>query len=410
MSLPGNKTRFQVSSSSNAKNPARSLTLLPLLAILICCALYAAHFFFGGGREHLILDSWAYLGVSNGQPATVPFNTRILGPGVAALIAAVSGLSTSAVFRLMTPVALLLSLLAIRGMIRRRGGSPGWQAAVLVAFGSSLAVTFGFTPVVVDPILLMFVCLTLAALDSGRPALALVLACVATVTKEYGVLLGLVCSIHAYRRGFLRLATLALLLPAAGLLTLLIMRQSSEGIGFDSWPGYSSHLFLEYQLSVLRLRGPVAYSKLLYMWSWCGVWPVSVIAAYSFIARFIEKRKLSADEAGFGLVLASLPVLLFADWSRSLIVLVPFACIVATTNRLSEDRWFVFLLAIGGLATSLARPFHGDPRPPHLFTLSMTIISVIASLLMAAKLFRIAMVKASMQRRASLRPSFRRHA
>ena len=223
MSLPGNETRCQVSSSSNAKTPARSLTLLPLLAILICGALRPAHFLFGGGREHLILDSWAYLGISNGQPATVPFNTRILGPGVAALVAAVSGLSTSAVFKVLTPVALLTSLLAIRSMIARRGGSPEWQAAVLVAFGSSLAVTFGFTPVLVDPILLMLICLTLAALDSGRLVLAVGLACAATLTKEYGVLLGLVCSFSAYKRGSRRLASLALVLPAAGLLTVLAL-------------------------------------------------------------------------------------------------------------------------------------------------------------------------------------------
>ena len=346
----------------------------------------------------MILDSWAYLTIANGRQATVPFNSRILGPGVAALIAALSGLSSSAVFKLLTPAALLASLLAIRRMIVKRGGSSEWQAAVLVAFGSSLAVTFGYTPVLVDPILLMLICLTLAALDSDRLPLAVALACVATLTKEYGASLGLVCALHAYGRGFKRLASLALLLPAASLLIVLLLRQSGEGIGFGSWPTYSSHLLFEYQLSVVRLRGPAEYSKLLYMWSWCGVWPVLVMAAYTFFSRFIEKRKLSADEVGFGVLLAGLPILLLGDWTRSLIVLVPFACIVATTSHLSRDRWFVLLVGIGGLATSLARPFHGDPRPPHLLTLSMTIISVIASLLVAALLFRFAMLKASTQR------------
>jgi hypothetical protein len=404
MSVPTNESRFKVSALSQADSSFRILSLLPFLAILICGGLYAAHFFFGGGREHLILDSWAYLDITNSRPATVPFNTRILGPGVAALIAAVSALPSSAAFKLLTPVTLLASLLAIRGMIGRRGGSPEWQAAVLVAFGSSLAVTFGFTPVLVDPILLMFICLTLAALDSGRLVLALTLACLATLTKEYGVLLGLVCSFHAYRRGVLRLASLALLLPPAGLLTLLLLRQSGDGIGFGSWPTYTSHFLFEYQLSVLRLRGPAEYSKLLYMGSWCGVWPVLVIAAGSFFSRVIEKRKLIADEVGFGLVLASVPILLLGDWSRSLIVLVPFACIVATPNRLSRDRWFSLLLALGGLSTALARPFHGDSRPSHLLTLSMTIISVIASLLLAARLFRFAMLKPGTPRVGSASP------
>jgi hypothetical protein len=282
-------------------------------------------------------------------------------------------------------------------MIVKRGGSPEWQAAVLVAFGSSLAVTFGFTPVLVDPILLMLICLTLAALDCRRLVVAVGLACAATLSKEYGVLLGLVCAFHAYRRGSWRLATLALLLPAASLLTVLLLRQSGEGIGFGTWPSYSSHLLFDYQLSVLRLRGPADYSKLLYMGAWCGVWPVLVIAAYSFFSRLIAKRELSANEVGFGVVLATLPILLLADWSRSLMVLVPFACIVATSNPLSRDRWFALLLAIGGLATSLARPFHGDPVPPHILTLSMTIISVIASLLIAARLFRFGMPKSGTQ-------------
>src|SRR4030095_9841535 len=103
MSVPANKSRFQVSALSQADNSVRSLSLLPFLAIMICGGLYAGHFFFGGGREHLILDSWADLGISNGQQASVPFNTRILGPGVAALIAAVSGLPSSVAFKLLTP-------------------------------------------------------------------------------------------------------------------------------------------------------------------------------------------------------------------------------------------------------------------------------------------------------------------
>src|SRR5262249_27600306 len=156
----------------------------------------------GGGSAHRILDSSAYLQISNGEQVSVPFNTRIVTPLLARLIASVAGLSPSAAFQVLTPITLLASLLLLSEAIRKRGGSATWQAGVLLAFGCSLAVTFGYTPVLADPMLLLLVCLTIAALDAGHLAVALSLACLAALTKEYGVVLGLVWSSHAYRRGF----------------------------------------------------------------------------------------------------------------------------------------------------------------------------------------------------------------
>ncbi|MFY9555698.1 MAG: hypothetical protein WAV47_13375 [Blastocatellia bacterium] len=378
---------------------------LPLIAVVMCSVVYAAHFFLGGGRNHLILDSFAYLQLTQHQQASVPFNTRISTPFLAALIGSVTGLSTSAAFQLLTSAALLASLLLLRGIIRRRKGSPEWQGALLLAFGCSLAVTFGYTPVVVDPSLLLLTCLTIAALDTGHLPVALALACIATMTKEYGLLLGVVWSLHAYRQGLRKLACLGLVLPATALVILLVTRQSGLGIGFGSWPKFSSHLMLEYQWSVFRLRGPVAYAELIYMWSWCALWPTLFISISSLISRFRRREKMTGDELAFAVLLTALPILLLGDWSRNLIIMVPFACIVVTSHPLAKERYFVSLVAIGGLATALARPFHSEPSPSQTITLIMTIISVVSSLLAGVRLLRFASSKSSPQIETLNRPS-----
>jgi len=380
---------------------------LPWLALLVSVAVYAMHFVFGGGESHRILDSWAYLGMSNGEHAAVPFNTRIITPFLASLIAGVPGLSTSAAFKLLTPAALLASLLILRGVIRKHGGSAEWQAAVLLAFGCSLAVTFGYTPILVDPTLLLLTCLAIALLEAGHLLAALALACIAAMTKEFGLVLGLIWAVYAYRRGLRSVAYAGLIVPAATLLMLLLARQSSAGIGFPGWSAFASHLMFEYQLSVVRLRGPGDYAKLLYVWSWCGLWPLFFISISSLRSSLMKRATLRADQWGFALLLASLPVLLLGDWSRNLIILVPFASIVATKHPLMRDRYFVLLLAIGGLSTALARPFHSDQPPPPLISLGMTILSVISSILVATIIVRFAARKPNPELDSSIAQSAR---
>ena len=363
---------------------------LPLLAVLISAAVYAAHFFLGGGVNHRILDSWAYLGMAAGEQAAVPFETRIGTPFLAALITGATGLSPSAAFKLITPTALLASLLILRRLIRRRGGSAKWQAAVLLAFGCSLAVTFGYTPILVDPTLLLLTCLTIATLDAGYLPAALALACIAALTKEFGLILGPIWSIYAYRQGFRKFACAGLIAPVAALLIVLFARQSSAGVGFPGWSTFASHLVFEYQLSVFRQRGPGDYAKLVYMWSWCAIWPVFFISTSNILSRFMKRAQVSADQIGFAVLLASLPVLLLGDWGRNLIILVPLVCIVATAHPLARDRRFVLLLAVGGLSTALARPFHSETPPPYLLTLVMTIVSVASSVAIGMILVRYA--------------------
>src|SRR5262249_18565791 len=163
--------------------------LIPWLAVMVSSSVYTAHSFWGAGSSHRILDSWAYLEISASQSAGVPFDIRILVPWLAAHIASFSGFSVSSAYNLLTSLALLGSLLIVRQLLAKRGSSWQWQTAVLLAFGCSLAVTFGYTPILVDPFLLLVTCLTIVTLDGGKLIVALALTCVAVLTKEFGLFL-----------------------------------------------------------------------------------------------------------------------------------------------------------------------------------------------------------------------------
>ena len=368
-------------------NQSQLRKVLPWLAILISCVLYAAHFFLGGGINHFILDSAAYLQVASGEPSGVPFDIRILTPFSSALIARVSGISIPAAFQLLTPSVLFASLLILRRCIKKRDGSPEWQAAVLLAFGCSLAVTFGYTPILVDPTLLLIVCITVSALDSGRLLLALALACLAVFTKEFGLFLGIVWSLYVYRLGYRRLALAGLTAPIATLLILLVVRHSDVAGTFIGWRPYAFHYLFDYQLMVLRLRGPMSYTKLLYMGAWCGIWPVLLVATLGIRSRSVQSAVSDVFRIGLFISLLCLPLLLLGDWSRNLIVVVPFASVVASGHPLARDRHFVLLLATGGLSTALARPFHGEPQAIAVL-LPITAVSVISAGIMLFKLFQ----------------------
>lgn len=368
-----------------------STKLLPSIAILVSCLFYTAHLFFGGGNEHLILDSWAYLQISSGQSAGVPFDVRILVPWLTAQMAGVTGLSISTAYNLLTSLALLGSLLVLKERLTRRGSSWQWQAAILLAFGCSLAVTFGYTPILVDPFLLLVTCLTILALDNGKLFVGLALTVVAVLTKEFGLFLAPVWSIYVYRRGFRRFALFGLVAPVATFVILLLSRHSNATFVFSGWKPYTFHYLFDYQLSVLRLRGSMSYVKLLYMGAWCGLWPTLLVASMCIKPRAVRSFGLDVYRIGWVISLLCLPLLLLGDWSRNLIVLVPFASVLAASHPLAGDRYFVGLVAIGGLATALARPFHGDSPTPLILVLIVTGLSLISSLMIATKIVRFAM-------------------
>jgi len=354
------------------------------LAVIVSISAYVAHSFWGGGSQHRILDSFAYLQISAGQSAGVPFDIRILVPWLAANIAIFTGLSISAAYNLLTSLALLGSLLILKQILTERGSSWQWQTAVLLAFGCSFAVTFGYTPILVDPFLLLVTCLTVVALDRRKLAAALVLSCLAVLTKEFGLFLVPVWALYTYRLGYRKSACVGMLAPIAIFVVVVLVRHSDAPAVFPGWKPYAYHYLFDYQLSVLRLRGLSSYLKLLYMGAWCGLWPTLLLGAFCILDR---SDRLAADvyRIGLAVLLISLPILLPGDWSRNLIVLVPFSSIVAAKHPLARDRYFVGLIAIGGLTTALARPFHGEPLPAGL-TISMMAFSLISSVMIVIKL------------------------
>jgi hypothetical protein len=362
--------------------------MLPGLAISSSVLLYALHFFVGGGQARLIKDSYNYLSMSQGELPGTPFNTRIVGPLMARVIADIAGTSHHTAFQILTFLSIVATLLVLRKLISEQGGSPEWQAAVLLTLGCGLAATFGYIPVMADPLLLLVACCTLLALHRGQLAFAIGLAALAALTKEYGVLLGLPVSVVAYRRGRRSVALIAAVLPMFSLLCATLQPADSSGIGFQSWGSFTIAMF-GYHSSLFKLRGPSEYPKLLYMWSWSVLWPCLAIAFGIVLSRLRNRDKLGDHEISFLVILAALPILLLGDWGRSLLIAVPFGCVVATKHTLSTSNRFAALLAVGGLSTALARPFHSDPLPPKALTLTMIVISAASSILIGIKVLRL---------------------
>ena len=365
----------------------RKSRTLPWLALGAFGLLYCLHFFVGRGHARLITDSSAYLFMARGGHLSAPYNSRVFGPFIASLIASGLGVSVHVAFQILTPAALLTSLFLVRRLISKQGGSVYWQASVLLALGCAMAATFGYTPVMVDPLLLLLTCLTIVALDSGYFAVAITSATLAALTKEYGLLLGLASAIIAYRQGRGRVAFIGALSPAVALLIVTLIGSTSSGVGLIDWKTFVSAMF-GYHISLYRFRGAADYPKLLYMWSWSVLWPVLAIAAVIVVTRLRNHMTKTNHEVGFLLMLFVLPILLLGDWGRSLLIVVPFACVVATAHPLTKNPTFVALLALGGLSTALARPFHSEFPPPQALTVAMTVISIVSSLLIGVKILR----------------------
>lgn len=363
-------------------------TWLPWLAISVALVFFALHFFAGGGRNRLITDSYNYLSMSFGEPPGTPFNTRVAAPVIASVIASTTGASNHISFQILTFLAVIGSLVVLKQLLGEYGGSVQWQAAILLTLGCSLAATFGYVPVMADPLLLLLTCATILALKRDQVALAVVGAVLAALTKEYGLLLSLVASVVFYRRGRQKAAYLALILPVASFISVLSLPAGSSGHGFQSWRSFISAMF-GFQLSFFQYRGPAEYPKYLYMWSWSAVWPCLVLAFAFTLSIWRRRSRMQDHEVGFLVMLAAVPVLLLGDWGRSLLIVVPLACVVATSHRLAKSTAFAGLVALGGLSTALARPFHSAPPPPSVLTLSMIAISVVSSILIGVKILRL---------------------
>ncbi len=349
--------------------------------------LYAIHFFPGGGHNHLINDSRAYIEISQGQPVGIPFNTRILQPLLASSISGLTAIESITAFQLLTAAELLLSLLLIASLLRRRNATGYWEAAVVLTLGCSLAATFGYVPVMADPLLLLLACLTIELLDRDRLILALGCCCLAALTKEYGVILGLCWLCHAYRKRRGVIAWAGASLPFIALLIALFVMPSAAiaRTGFSGWRAFVGAMF-GYHISLFNFRGPLQYIQIIFMWAWSIVWPVMLLSISLVVSRLRSHISLGPDLSSFAAALCVMPVLLLGDWGRSMLVVVPLALAASATHPLTKDNRFALLLAVGGIATALARPFHGDVIPPFLFIIAAQIISAIASAAIALRI------------------------
>jgi hypothetical protein len=191
----------------------------------------------------------------------------------------------------------------------------------------------------------------------------------------------------AYRRGHRKAAYAAGFLPAISFLAVTFLPAGTSGHGFQSWRSFVSAMF-GYQLGMLQYRGRIRYPQYLYMWAWSAFWPGLVIALATLLSHLRRRVRMQEHEVAFLIMSLAVPILLLGDWGRSMLIVVPFACIVATSHRLASRNSFAVLLAVGGLSTALARPFHSDPPLPLSFTLTMTAVSVVSSILIGLKILQ----------------------
>jgi len=363
---------------SNNETGAFNNALWLTFALLAVAAIYAYYFIAQGGRDYISPDGVQYLSLARGESANAPYNTRILKPRLAALISSVSGLSHQSAFQLLTPIELFSSLILLARLVKRYGGSTALQCAIVLTFGYGLSAVFGRTPVLVDTTLLFLTCLFLAALEVDLFVAALACACLAVLTKEYGALLAAVWAIEAVRRRRVIFAAVGVaLLGAVFIVNKQMISGTVSGDFFTMLVGA-----MRYTAGVLS--GANGY-KAAYFWLWAALWPLVLVASLSVVANLVRHGKIGPRHWAFVIALPFVPLLLTGDWDRSLMIVVPFACMVAASHQLATDYTFLLLVTSGGLATALARPA-ATPIPAGLRIALMTasLLSTLGLVLMVA--------------------------
>jgi hypothetical protein len=356
---------------------SRLKRLLPVGASLgVVAILFGYQFLFQGGKEHLGPDSTIYLAAARGEVVIRPFHSRVLAPFAASVVAKVTGLSLETAFHFLTITSLLVSLLMLGILLARAGAPSRYQAGIILAFGSGMAIVFGHTPILVDPEILILTCLTLLALDRGLLGLALVGVCLAALTKDYGVALVLPWATEAFRKGRWRL-----LVGALAPVIVVVMTTMRPALP-NPYYSYAA----KYQVSLLRDLGPLVYVKTVYTWLWVAMWPVLVGSSLDLLVNIRRLSCLSRAQVWYGAMLVSVPVLLVSDWDRTFMLLVPFACLAGAGSETATGISRCVLVAVGGLATALARPYYTENTPPRALMLGLIVISAVASVLIVLDL------------------------
>lgn len=368
------------------------LSEIKLLSSAFICvsALYLTQYFWNGGRSYVSPDGVQYVELAEGRTIGPPMNNRIFKPKFASFVASCLSIDPVDAFRLLTPIEFLGSLIAITYLIRRFGGTLIWQVSIILAVGFPLAVLFGHTPILVDTMLLLLASLCLVALECNHLVLAMALACLASLTKEYGILLGLPWMVYSYRRGG-KLSLLAGPFPALILFINTRLHSDSVGTGAGGLLG-----FFQGAINYMKALFQAEYAyKTVYIWMWTALWPLLLAAFLSLLARFKEKVSYSSIELSFAAMIIASPLLLIGDWDRSLLIIAPFTCAAVSGRHISKDRQFACLVAVGGMATALANPFFSFGAPDKLIKPILIIVSFMASIALLLRIFSTARLQAS---------------
>ncbi len=347
------------------------------LAFALVGSLFAYQFFYQDGRYSSTPDGIRYLAAAQGETVDLPYNSRIVVPLVASLIARLTTVSVSAAFTILTITSLLGSLLLLVYLLERRGVFGVYSAAIITAFGAGLAVFHGKYPTLVDMPLLLLTCLTIVALDHGKLFVALAIICVAALTKEYGVLLTLAWAIQAYKQKGAYIIVGAVL-PVAAVMAAVLLSPSQPGV----YPSHQSFLIsqLKYQAFWLYPEYLFNYLKLAYFWAWGAVWPILLLSVWALIKTLRDESVFTMDQLRYSAMLFATPILLTGDWDRTFVLLVPFACLVLVSSHFARDVRFCFLLGVGGLSTALLRSYYIIPSNPYKLILVLVSVSASAAL------------------------------
>ena len=368
------------------------------LAFALVGSLFAYQFFFQGGRYSSTPDGVYYLAAAQGETVELPYNSRIVVPLVASLIARLTAVSVSAAFHILTITSLLGSLLLLVYLLERRGVFGVYSAALVTAFGAGLAIFHGKYPTLLDMPLLLLTCLTIVALDHGKLFVALAIICVAALTKEYGALLTLAWAVQAYKQKGAYTVACAIL-PVAVVVAAVLLSPSRPGV----YPTHQSFLIsqLKYQAFWLYPEYLFNYFKLTYFWAWGAVWPVLLLSAWALIKTLRDGSVFTMDDRRYGAMMFATPILLTGDWDRTFVLLVPFACLALASSHFARDVRFCLLLGVGGLSTAMLRwyyiPHYGEDTSVYFYKLILAVVSVSTAAALAVIWCR-AMVKAARRR------------
>jgi hypothetical protein len=321
---------------------------LTLIFAWLCC-LYAYSLLGQGGRVYISPDGRHYLAMASGGPAASPFNTRVLKPYLAGLLAAALHIAGNSAFQILTTIEVFASLFLLLILLNRNKASLHLQLAMMLSFGVILCASFGRAPVLVDTMLVLWICLFIYLLELGKFWAGLLIALLAVLTKEYGIALALVLSVLAYRRERRVFALLALLLPAAVLvINKYLYRSSPLDAGFLSLLGGAT------KSTINQLRNETG-GKILFYWFWGAVVPLLLVAALYLCVALKRRVRLNDHYTALAVMLIFTPGLLTGDWDRSLLVLLPFAFVALADHPLANDWWFATLIAVGVSTSVISR-------------------------------------------------------